>query len=86
MKEWARIGGRKGFVIQKYFVITNREGACGATDHIQQKPQSHIVQIKAKGERQAVKKFCVLCVGGVCLVLRVSVSLFHKLSFWGLVL
>lgn len=86
MKEWARIGGRKDFVIQKYFVMTNREGACGATDHIQQNPQSPTVQIKAKGKSRAVKKFCVLCVGEVGLVLRVPMSLLHRLSFWGLVL
>ena len=86
MRERVRIGGRKGFVTQKYFVMTNREGACGATDDIQQNPQSLTVQIKAKGKSRAGKKFCVLCVGGVCLVLRVSVSLFHKLSFCGLVL
>ena len=69
MREWVRIGGRKGFVTQKYFVMTNREGACGATDHIQQNPQIPTVQIKAKGDRQAVKKFFALCVGGVGLVL-----------------
>lgn len=86
MREWVRIGGRKGFVTQKYFVMTNREGACGATEPIQQNPQSLTVQTKANGKRRKVKKFFALCVGEVCLVLRVPMSQLYRLSFWGLVL
>lgn len=86
MREWVRIDGRKGFVTQKYFVMTNREGACGATDHIQQNPQSLTVQTKANGKRLAVEEFFALCVGEVSLVLRELVRILYKLSFSGLVL